>query len=185
MRKPVHPHRFIEVSWYESAYSAKSLPPATKPRYVTTRGRPFKSTRERYIEHASNPACSSCHDLIDPIGFGFEHYDASGDGAQDGVQSTQAVLFFTVSSDTEFQVCKSSPHISPPVRMSRHASSSSGASTSMDFIMMPHSNPQSMPEGTFAQSEKTLQATLSRFVQIPHVTARAWEKTWSDHLWRR
>ena len=52
---------------------------------------PSQSTRERYIEHASNPACSSCHDLIDPIGFGFEHYDAVGRWrAQDGVHSIDA-----------------------------------------------------------------------------------------------
>jgi hypothetical protein len=39
---------------------------------------PGQSTRERYAMHASDPACSGCHALIDPIGFGFEHYDAVG-----------------------------------------------------------------------------------------------------------
>ena len=39
---------------------------------------PSKSTRERFAEHASNPACSSCHLLMDPIGFGFEAYDGIG-----------------------------------------------------------------------------------------------------------
>ncbi len=29
-------------------------------------------------EHASNPSCASCHKLIDPIGFGFEKFDAVG-----------------------------------------------------------------------------------------------------------
>ncbi|MDP2311034.1 MAG: DUF1592 domain-containing protein [Pseudomonadota bacterium] len=36
------------------------------------------STRERYAAHAALPECASCHDLIDPIGFGFEHYDGVG-----------------------------------------------------------------------------------------------------------
>ncbi len=36
------------------------------------------STRERYSMHASNSACSSCHELMDPIGWGFERYDALG-----------------------------------------------------------------------------------------------------------
>ncbi len=28
--------------------------------------------------HASEPACISCHKLVDPIGFGFEHFDTVG-----------------------------------------------------------------------------------------------------------
>ncbi len=39
---------------------------------------PTLSTRERYEQHASDPACSGCHSLIDPIGFGFESYDGVG-----------------------------------------------------------------------------------------------------------
>ncbi|HJL32738.1 MAG TPA: DUF1592 domain-containing protein, partial [Polyangiaceae bacterium LLY-WYZ-15_(1-7)] len=39
---------------------------------------PGLTTRERFAEHSSNPACASCHALLDPIGFGFEHYDATG-----------------------------------------------------------------------------------------------------------
>lgn len=39
---------------------------------------PNATTRERFAEHTSNPACSGCHVLIDPLGFGFEHYDAIG-----------------------------------------------------------------------------------------------------------
>jgi hypothetical protein len=29
-------------------------------------------------EHATNPSCATCHNLIDPIGFGLEKYDAVG-----------------------------------------------------------------------------------------------------------
>jgi hypothetical protein len=39
---------------------------------------PNATTRERFAAHTSNPACAGCHSLIDPIGFGFEHYDAIG-----------------------------------------------------------------------------------------------------------
>jgi hypothetical protein len=39
---------------------------------------PAKTTRERYHEHATNPACAGCHQLMDPIGFAFEHYDGIG-----------------------------------------------------------------------------------------------------------
>ncbi|NVB39653.1 DUF1592 domain-containing protein [Pseudenhygromyxa sp. WMMC2535] len=39
---------------------------------------PSLSTRERYEQHSSDPACAGCHELIDGIGFGLEHYDAIG-----------------------------------------------------------------------------------------------------------
>jgi hypothetical protein len=39
---------------------------------------PGVSTRERYQMHSADPSCAACHDLLDPIGFGFEHYDAIG-----------------------------------------------------------------------------------------------------------
>ncbi len=38
----------------------------------------LRNTRERLSMHVSNPACASCHKLIDGIGFGFEHFDAIG-----------------------------------------------------------------------------------------------------------
>ncbi|PTL80639.1 DUF1592 domain-containing protein [Vitiosangium sp. GDMCC 1.1324] len=34
--------------------------------------------RGRFQEHSSNPACASCHKLMDPIGFGFEQFDSVG-----------------------------------------------------------------------------------------------------------
>ena len=34
--------------------------------------------RERLAEHRTNPACAACHNLIDPVGFGLENYDAVG-----------------------------------------------------------------------------------------------------------
>ena len=36
------------------------------------------SMRERLAEHRKNPSCSPCHNLMDPIGFGLENYDAVG-----------------------------------------------------------------------------------------------------------
>ena len=34
--------------------------------------------RERMAEHRANPACSSCHQLMDPIGLALENFDAVG-----------------------------------------------------------------------------------------------------------
>lgn len=36
------------------------------------------TTRERFEQHSSNVACNSCHQHIDPLGFGFERFDAVG-----------------------------------------------------------------------------------------------------------
>lgn len=36
------------------------------------------SVRERLLEHRANPACSGCHNLMDPVGFALENYDAVG-----------------------------------------------------------------------------------------------------------
>lgn len=36
------------------------------------------TARERFALHRANAVCASCHDLLDPIGFGLERYDAVG-----------------------------------------------------------------------------------------------------------
>ncbi len=39
---------------------------------------PGGSTRERYQLHRTSALCAGCHQYMDPIGFGFENYDAVG-----------------------------------------------------------------------------------------------------------
>ena len=34
--------------------------------------------RQRFEIHRNNPACASCHDKIDPLGFGLQHYAVDG-----------------------------------------------------------------------------------------------------------
>jgi len=36
------------------------------------------SVRERLAEHRSNATCASCHNLMDPVGFSLENFDAIG-----------------------------------------------------------------------------------------------------------
>lgn len=36
------------------------------------------STRERLAQHEVDPTCAGCHQLLDPIGFGFENFDTIG-----------------------------------------------------------------------------------------------------------
>ncbi|MBI1777152.1 MAG: DUF1592 domain-containing protein [Proteobacteria bacterium] len=47
-----------------------NLPPVTQARPMTN--------RERLSMHATDKACAGCHNLIDPIGYGFERFDAIG-----------------------------------------------------------------------------------------------------------
>lgn len=37
-----------------------------------------KTTREQFAEHSQNDTCAGCHQLFDPIGLGFEHFDGLG-----------------------------------------------------------------------------------------------------------
>src|SRR5690606_23460692 len=37
-----------------------------------------RSVRERLEEHRANPACASCHDVLDPLGLALENFDAIG-----------------------------------------------------------------------------------------------------------
>ena len=37
-----------------------------------------QTMRQRMEEHRANPACSSCHKMMDPIGFSLENFDGSG-----------------------------------------------------------------------------------------------------------
>ncbi len=39
---------------------------------------PGQTTRQRFAVHTQQPACAGCHTLMDPIGFGLEHYDQLG-----------------------------------------------------------------------------------------------------------
>jgi len=39
---------------------------------------PNATTRQRFEQHRTNPSCAACHQMMDPIGIGFENYDAIG-----------------------------------------------------------------------------------------------------------
>jgi hypothetical protein len=39
---------------------------------------PTLTTRERFDAHVVDPICAGCHDVIDPFGFSFEHFDGMG-----------------------------------------------------------------------------------------------------------
>ncbi len=53
-------------------------PPATVPNLKENTLSDSLPMRERLAEHRANPACASCHDLMDPVGFSLENFDAIG-----------------------------------------------------------------------------------------------------------
>ncbi len=53
-------------------------PPNVPPLDASAQGQLHGTVRERLEKHRSNPACASCHALIDPLGFGLENFDPIG-----------------------------------------------------------------------------------------------------------
>ncbi len=62
---------------------------------------PRLSTRQRFAQHTADENCKSCHQLMDPVGFLFEHYDAIGRWRDvDGGQAVDATGYL-VGTDVD------------------------------------------------------------------------------------
>ncbi|MEP3930155.1 DUF1592 domain-containing protein, partial [Rhodopirellula bahusiensis] len=53
-------------------------PPAPPNIPELEKGKLVGSLRERMEQHRSNPACAACHNMMDPLGFALENFDAVG-----------------------------------------------------------------------------------------------------------
>jgi hypothetical protein len=54
-------------------------PPANVPPLMENEeGKKLLSVRERLSAHRASPACSSCHNIMDPIGYSLENFDPTG-----------------------------------------------------------------------------------------------------------
>ena len=71
---PVHRGKFVR----ERLLCELISPPPPNVKAVPPPVDPKATTRERFSQHSNDPSCSTCHKLMDPIGFGFESYDAVG-----------------------------------------------------------------------------------------------------------
>ncbi|MEZ4295508.1 MAG: DUF1592 domain-containing protein [Polyangiaceae bacterium] len=56
----------------------QDLPPPPANAATVPAVDPDATTRERFAQHTSDPACHDCHQYIDDVGFGFERFDATG-----------------------------------------------------------------------------------------------------------
>ena len=64
--------------WVRTRMFCQDLPPPPAGIPVLAEPEEGISTRERFAMHTSAPQCSSCHKLIDGLGFGLESYDGIG-----------------------------------------------------------------------------------------------------------
>jgi hypothetical protein len=71
---PIHRGKFVREQLF------CQIPEPPPPDLVVSPPRldPRKTTRERFSEHRADPKCAGCHELLDPVGLIFEHYDAVG-----------------------------------------------------------------------------------------------------------
>jgi hypothetical protein len=71
-------------------------PPGTNMNLAPPAESQPQTTRERLSVHRANESCARCHNLIDPIGFGFERFDAVGSQRQ-----RESIPFFPKKYDRE------------------------------------------------------------------------------------
>lgn len=71
---PIHRGKFVR----EKLLCQPIPPPPNDVQINAPAVDPETSTRQRFEQHEKDPVCAGCHHLMDPIGFGFEHYDPTG-----------------------------------------------------------------------------------------------------------
>ena len=70
---PIHRGKFVRESLL---CQVPPPPPDIVPEAPTVD--PAQTTRDQFTQHSQDPACKGCHLMMDPIGFGFEHFDGLG-----------------------------------------------------------------------------------------------------------
>jgi hypothetical protein len=71
---PVHRGKWVR----ERLLCEELMPPPPNVEVTPPNLDPGLTTRERFWEHRASPFCSTCHEMMDPIGLGFEHFDGAG-----------------------------------------------------------------------------------------------------------
>jgi len=94
---PIHRGKFVRERFF------CTTPPPPPANIVVTAPQidPRKTTRERFEEHRANPVCAQCHELLDPIGLAFEHYDAVGQYRADEANQPIDATGYLVDTDVD------------------------------------------------------------------------------------
>jgi hypothetical protein len=85
---PVHRGKLVRERFF-----CQALPPP--PPGVNTNlasVSPNASNRDRFLQHSQDPKCAGCHQLMDPIGFGFEGFDGIGRAVPPPVDTSGTVV---------------------------------------------------------------------------------------------
>jgi Protein of unknown function (DUF1592)/Protein of unknown function (DUF1588)/Protein of unknown function (DUF1587)/Protein of unknown function (DUF1585)/Protein of unknown function (DUF1595) len=79
LAKPNQSSPILRGKFVRERFLCQQLPPPPAGLVIVPpEVKPGATTRQRFGEHDKNPACAGCHSLMDPIGFGFEHFDGIG-----------------------------------------------------------------------------------------------------------
>ena len=92
---PVHRGRFVR----EQLFCTTPPPPPSDIEIRPPALDPALTTRQRFAQHTADTFCAGCHVLLDPIGFGFEHYDGLGRWRE--TESGNAIDATGMLSDTD------------------------------------------------------------------------------------
>ncbi len=102
MTSPVFRGKFVR----EQLLCTPIPPPPPEIVVVPPDPDPNQSTRDLFREHATNPVCADCHRYMDPIGFGFESFDAIGrwrDRENGFLVDDRGEVTSTLDADGEFR----------------------------------------------------------------------------------
>jgi hypothetical protein len=77
-------------------------PPMVPPLPEATGDLAAMTLRQRLERHRADPSCSSCHQRIDPLGFGLENFDALGRWREHGDQGEALDTIGTLPSGETF-----------------------------------------------------------------------------------
>lgn len=75
---PASPNIVRRGVWLAETILCAKPPPPPEGVPAPPDPQPGETERERLERHRSDPSCASCHNLIDPLGFAFDNYDALG-----------------------------------------------------------------------------------------------------------
>jgi len=70
--------RKMDFGQYSRCGSTAAATKRAAAQKETAEGGGVPSMRDRMAQHRVNPACSGCHNLMDPIGLSTENFDAVG-----------------------------------------------------------------------------------------------------------
>lgn len=97
---PIHRGKFVREQFF------CQIPEPPPPDLVVSPPRldPRRTTRERFAQHREDPQCGGCHELLDPVGLLFEHYDAVGQYRETEADTPVDASGYVVDTDIEGEV---------------------------------------------------------------------------------